>query len=60
MFCLLIKISPLSAGSKRLMQRKNVLFPPPLGPMIAITSPFEIVVLIFFKTSNSPYFFVNF
>ena len=40
------KMLPLSGCSNKFKERRNVDFPHPEGPIMAITSPFDIVVLI--------------
>ena len=56
----LIKISPLVGVSNKFIVRKKVLFPPPLAPIIATTSPFLKFTLISSSTNKSPKRFVKF
>jgi len=46
--------TPLVGSSNRFNERRNVDFPQPEGPMIAMTSPFFTVMFIPFKTSCFP------
>lgn len=47
-------MTPLVGVSSRLRERRKVDFPQPEGPIIAITSPLEIVVFMPLRTSCSP------
>src|ERR1035437_9412140 len=46
--------SPFVGSSRRLRQRRKVLFPEPDGQITQTTSPLETVALIPLKTSSSP------
>ena len=54
------KTFPPSGISSRFRQRKNVDFPPPLGPMMDTTSPRRISVVIPLRTSSLPKFFLRY
>ena len=54
------KTFPPSGISNRFRQRKNVDFPPPLGPMMDTTSPRRISVVIPLRTSSLPKFFLRY
>ena len=49
-------ISPLSACSRKLIQRRRVVFPEPLFPRTAITEPFSTLKSTPFNTSFVPNF----
>ena len=49
-------ISPLSACSRKLIQRRRVVFPEPLFPRTAITEPFSTLKSTPFNTSFDPNF----
>src|SRR5579883_94356 len=48
------RMVPSSGRSSRLIVRRKVLLPPPLGPTITTTSPFATRMLIPFSTCNPP------